>query len=45
MKITAVKLYTLENPARPSRVLKLGQVPNLRRIQPPGWSGDFDNCL
>ncbi len=33
MKITAVKLYTLENPAHPSRVLKLVPVPNLRRIQ------------
>ncbi|MFN8486636.1 MAG: enolase C-terminal domain-like protein [Caldilineaceae bacterium] len=33
MKITAVKLYSLENPAHSSRTLKLVQVPNLRRIQ------------
>lgn len=33
MKITAVKLYVLENPARSSRSLRLVQVPKLRRIQ------------
>ena len=33
MKITAVKLYILENPAQSGRALKLIQVPNLRRIQ------------
>ena len=33
MKITAVKLYVLENPASSNRTLKLVQVPNLRRIQ------------
>jgi L-alanine-DL-glutamate epimerase-like enolase superfamily enzyme len=33
MKITAVKLYILENPAQQGRGLKLVQVHNLRRIQ------------
>ena len=33
MKITAVKLYTLENPEQQGRVNLLEQVPNLRRIQ------------
>ena len=34
MKITAVRLYVLEAPEQPANLtLKLGQVPNLRRIQ------------
>lgn len=33
MKITAVKLYVLEDPAQKGRGLQLVQVPNLRRIQ------------
>ena len=33
MRITDVKLYVLENPDSSGSVIKLGEVPNLRRIQ------------